>query len=479
VVADPSQGYSRDEAIEEASRCLNCQCLECVKVCPYLESYGSYPRKYIRQIHNNLAMDLGNHTANKMINSCRLCGLCAQVCPEHLDMGAVCKRARESMVEKGKMPPSAHDFALRDMQFSNGNLAAMARNEPGTSTSAYAFWPGCQLGGSDPDLVKRVYAYLKSRLSGGVGLILQCCGAPADWAGRRDLREAGISAILDRHRELGEPQLIVACSTCHRMLKAYAPAIDVLSIWSVMDELGLPESAGAGRGRTITLHDACTARHEPGFHQSARNVLLELGYAIEELPLHRETTECCGYGGLMRFVDPALAKEMVRRRISATENPYVVYCTMCRDQFASAGKPTRHLLDMVFRAGGDDQAATKGPGYSERHENRARLKRQLLQEVWGETMSEEGPGRSVVLVVPEEVRETLEERQILREDVRAVIEHAERTGARFVDPSSGHFLAHFKPASVTYWVEYYQSGETFVLVKAYSHRMEIVEEAPQ
>ncbi len=54
------------------------------------------------------------------------------------------------------------------------------------STSRYVFFPGCQLSASSPENVKRTYSYLTEKLEGGVGLMLRCCGAPADWAGRTE-----------------------------------------------------------------------------------------------------------------------------------------------------------------------------------------------------------------------------------------------------------------------------------------------------
>jgi glutamate synthase (NADPH/NADH) small chain len=39
--------------------------------------------------------------------------------------------------------------------------------------------------------------------------------------------------------------------------------------------------------------------------------------------------------------------------------------------------------------------------------------------------------------------------------------------------SSGHYLAYYKPVSVTYWVEYTPQDGAFLVHKAYSHRMEI------
>ncbi len=124
---DPSRGYSAEEAVSEATRCLRCECMECVKICEYLEQFKGYPKKYIRQIYNNLSIVMGQRHGNKFINSCSLCGLCKEVCPEGLHMGEVCKAARNIMVTQGKMPPSAHEFALQDMEFSNSDKATLVQ----------------------------------------------------------------------------------------------------------------------------------------------------------------------------------------------------------------------------------------------------------------------------------------------------------------------------------------------------------------
>ena len=70
----------------------------------------------------------------------------------------------------------------------------------------------------------------------------------------------------------------------------------------------------------------------------------------------------------------------------------------------------------------------------------------------------------------------MEERLILVEDLQQVIDYSERTGYRLLNRNTGHFMAHYKPASVTYWVEYSPSGDEFIIYNAYSHRMEIAED---
>ncbi|MEN6439603.1 MAG: pyridine nucleotide-disulfide oxidoreductase/dicluster-binding protein [Syntrophobacter sp.] len=472
------RGFSSDEAVREAQRCLQCQCLECVKVCEYLNAFRGYPKKLIREVYNNLSIVMGMRHANKLINSCSICGLCREVCPGDLHMGLVCGDARRALVDMGKMPPSAHDFPLRDMLFSNSEDCTLVRHQPGKSKSRYLFFPGCQLDASSPEHVKSAYLLLAEKLEGGVGLMLRCCGAPADWSGRAELFRTVLREFMAQWREMGRPQLITACSTCYEILKTHLAEVPVLSLWEVMDRLDVPGPRHPDSPGTVAIHDACTTRHEPHIHASVRNIVQRMGLTIEELPLGKEKTECCGYGGLMFFANPELAGKVIERRIGESPADYVAYCAMCRDYFASRGKRALHLLDLIFPSAmdGEDAATRKGPGLSQRHENRVHLRETLLKVLWGETVKEKEDYRRIKITIPADVREAMEKRLILEEDVQWVIDQAEKTGRRLLDNRNGRFLAYHKPRSVTYWVEYSPEESGFLIHNAYSHRMEIVEE---
>jgi len=93
-------------------------------------------------------------------------------------------------------------------------------------------------------------------------------------------------------------------------------------------------------------------------------------------------------------------------------------------------------------------------------------------------MPEQQAFESIRLILPETVQKMVEERLILVEDMQKVIEYAERSGKRMLNTVNGHTLAYYKPTSVTYWVEYTsQEDGSFLVHKAYSHRMEIGREA--
>ena len=473
LAANADSGYTKTEAGQEAQRCLLCECQECVKACEYLAHYRGYPKRYVREVYNNLSIVMGIHHANKMINSCSLCGLCEQICPGNLNMGEICHEARKMMVEKGKMPPSAHDFALRDMQFSNSESCTLTRNQPGCSSSEWVFYPGCQLAASSPRYVQQMYSFLRERLGGGVGLMLGCCGAPASWAGQEAVFQETRNNMENNWHSLGKPKIITACPTCYSLFKHDSPDMPVENLWTLLERIGLPEGNNrlAKTQQKLAIHDSCTTRHDAEIQTSVRNLLGKLGYQIEELPLSRESTVCCGYGGLMLYANKEVAHKVIDRRITESELDYLAYCSMCRDNFASQGKRTYHLLDLIFLGGQESLAAQAGPGYSQRQENRARLKQTLLREVWGEMVAE--PQSEVKVTIPADVLQLMEDRRILVDDVTKVIAHAESTGSKLKDARSGYYIAYFQPASVTYWVEYLPQADGFVVHNAYCHRIEI------
>jgi glutamate synthase (NADPH/NADH) small chain len=475
AAADPESGYSLDEAIAEAHRCLQCECLECVKVCAYLERFGAYPRKYAREIYNNESIVMGMRQANKLVNSCSLCGLCERVCPEDFAVQDLCLQARRSMVRRGKMPPSAHEFALQDMRFSLSERFRLARHAPGHSQSARVFFPGCQLCASAPGQIRRVYTYLLEALPERMGLMLGCCGAPAFWAGQEDEYRMVCDGFLKDWRGLGQPELIVACSTCFRMFSEHLPQVRTTSLWQLMDKTNLPPACAAGSRVPLAIHDPCTTRPYPAVQDAVRRIVKRLGVSAEELPLGRDKTECCGFGGLMQNANPDLSREVAARRARISPLDYLTYCAMCRDSLAAVGKRALHLLDVAFPDVADpDQAARRRPGWSERQENRARLRASLAKDLWDERAPAMQETERITLIIAPEVAQLLEQRRILAEDVQRVIYEAQKSGSVVVHPQTGRLKACHRPYRATIWVEYSSAPEGYVVHTAYSHRMEVM-----
>ena len=127
-----------------------------------------------------------------------------------------------------------------------------------------------------------------------------------------------------------------------------SPEARLISLWEIFDKWGLPHTDIAPGQTVMAIHDPCTSRHEVHVQQSVRNIVRTLGLEIAELPLSRDKTECCGFGGLMYFANRELADKVVERRTTETTTDLLAYCAVCCDHFQSVGKPTRHLLDLIF-----------------------------------------------------------------------------------------------------------------------------------
>lgn len=473
----------------EAARCLQCQCLECVKVCPYLEKYGEYPKKHARRIYNNLSIVKGVHQANRFINSCSLCGLCGTVCPTGFDMAPLCHEARRTLVHDGKMPPSTHEFALDDMAFSNGPHAALLRAPAGAETCAWLFLPGCQLAASAPDRVAQAWGILAGRLPGGTGIALRCCGAPALWAGRDDLAAVAAEELRQGWEAMGRPTLVVGCPSCATTLRTLLPDLSQTMLWSVLAEYGVGGQTMPAPS-ALTLHDPCAAREDEPLRATVRGLLTARGVAVHEPDLTGHHTECCGYGGLMAEADPDLARTVIQRRADASDLPFVTYCAMCRDRLAEAGSPASHLLDLLLPPlpGGNPDPAAPGPHITARQENRARLRDRLLREVYGETPPD--AVAPLTLRIGPDMRVVMERRRIVDEDLRGVIAEAERAGRYFIDADTGMRLACLRRVRVTHWVGYEpvpggagdgaggDATPAYAIRQAYAHRMVLPQRPP-
>jgi glutamate synthase (NADPH) small chain len=484
---NPDQGYTLEEALQEARRCIQCECLECVKVCAYLAHYKGYPKKYAREIYNNASIVMGTRQANKLINSCSLCGLCEQVCPEGFAMQELCLSARQGMVARDKMPPSAHEFALLDMAFSQGPAFAMARQDPALAStktsSAHLFFPGCQLCASAPQTVFDTYAYLRAKLEGGVGLLLDCCAAPAHWSGRQVQFQESLTRLRQKWHDLGKPRVIAACATCLKLFREHLKEVPLVSIWEIMAEVGQPNPQKYQFDRTrLAIHDPCTARHDAAEQQRVRALVAAVGMTVEELPLSGAHTECCGFGGLMQNAHPELATASLEKRAALSPSTYLATCAMCRDNLAAVGKPALHLLDLLFPSVDlPDPAARPRPGWSQRQENRARLKARFKKEVWKENLPEMEAHERIQLRMTPDVEALLEQRRILVSDIQKVILHAEASGQKFTHSASGRFKAAHAPYKATFWVEYEPYGDddsgmdanAYTIYNAYMHRMTV------
>ena len=450
----------RESAMAEAARCIGCHCDECVKGCAFLQHFNKFPRILTREIYNNVSIIMGDHMMNRPINACSLCGQCSVLCPNGYDMGEICRLARENMVYTGKMSLAPHEFALMDMVFSNDE-AFLCRKQPGFEKCKYVFFPGCQATAIAPATVRAAYLDLCQRLEGGVALMLGCCGAICDWAGRYEMYEDTVKFLDGKLAELGNPTIIAGCPTCKKQLSRH----ETVGIWEILETIGLPEKAKR-LDRPIAVHDACGARGDHATQDSIRRIAERLGCTVAPTDYEGDKSPCCGYGGLTQYTNREVAKKMTDSCLSRSELPYLSYCMACRDRFAREGRESMHILELVYGT-----AADHCPDISAKRYNRLSLKQELQKDVWNEEVEAAMPGFTIDYT-PEAI-EMMDDRMILKSDVTRVLQSLRETGEAILDEETGLIVTRARLGNVTFWVKFTETETGYLVHRAYSHRMTI------
>lgn len=368
------------------------------------------------------------------------------------------------------LPPAFHDFFIRDMNFSN-NESFFARTAPGYSTASHVFFPGCQLGASDPRYVEKTYDFLLEKIP-DTAIIQGCCGAPADWGADRFLNEATVSMLREEWTRMGKPVIIFACPTCKHQFEKFIPEAAGISLYRILEETGLPENHRSGY-EAACVFDPCSSRYDSGMQESVRKIAEKAGIKLTELFYSREKAQCCGWGGHIQVANPSLFIKMVDNRINGSQLPYITYCTNCNDTFSNKGKECVHILDIVHDL---DKKGIDPPTLSQRRKNRLAVKRAMLQKVWNFEMEEaDPPDETITIDIPEEVQQKMNRLMILDDEVFATISNSEASGYRIYDPGSGTYTGHLRIGIITYWVVYQKTGDRIQVRNVYSHRVEIVE----
>ncbi len=465
-----------ESARAEAARCLRCRCDACLRHCELMQGAKKFPKRLMDEAFSSInpsALDGHSTIGNRDISTCNLCGLCGDLCPESIDVGAYYLECRRTMQQNGTMPWVFHDFWLRDMEFTNSKAACVAKTPPGYAASQYMFFPGCQLGAAQPDAVAGLYRLLLECYP-DTALRTGCCGAPAVWAGREDLQQEVFEGIRKDWLSFGCPVAVFACPSCQKMFARYLPQMQTAFWWDVVKADKLPAAGGAGK--TLSVFDPCASRGNAAMQDKARKIVQDMGYTLRPLAHERDSAQCCGWGGHVAVAAPEYAKTVAQHRIAQSDTPYLAYCINCRDVFTQAGKECYHILDLVLGL----RPSNAPPTVTRRRHNRQSLKAQLLKELWEQEWRMKDEAGGMALFIPQPLREKLSAALILEEDVRAVVARCEETGQKLLRKNSDVLTGHGLVGYMTYWVEYRPcDGGGFELMNAYAHRMEIEEDKMQ
>ena len=359
--------------MSEIERVLkNCtECGICLEECDFLQKYCESPR----ELAVNYLQDKFADTP-EIPYSCNICSFCKFICHEGLDIGKMAMEMRQELVKLGIGPLTQHASIMEAQEFYVSDEFKVIIPSKDKTTKRL-FFPGCSLSAYSPDLVKKTYNYLDKELP-GTGIILGCCGGPAYLTGDLNTFELISKNLKAEVKELGASQIIVACPFCYSILKQYNPELDPVSLYTVLNEIGVPENKQ--ESAVYNIHDPCTARYEPEIQASIRSIIKKSGNSLIEILHSKDESQCCGMGGMVYAVDEELGKLRSRRTLDESDKDIVTYCATCRETLQGQGGHVIHVLDVIFNT--ELNNALKVPPNTPEvsTENMKSLKKMLIKE---------------------------------------------------------------------------------------------------
>lgn len=462
--------YTAEEAKAEAARCMLCDCTACMEACELLVHYKKKPPR----IGNDIFMDgqsrnsVSTASITRQTWSCNLCGRCETKCAEGVDLRSLFQLSRSDRVGSGNYPPAFHDYWLREMEFFTtvGNFIS---SPPGQVTCEYAFFPGCRLGASNPEYVIKSADFLSQTLNAGI--FLNCCGVPAFWAGEDTIFQKHLAELKVAWEKLGKPTLVTACATCGRLLEQFLSEIPIISLYDILAKEKVVSALIPFTHAAV--FDPCAVAGKSSIKKAVRLLASSNGIVLSD---YDSDGKCCGFGGHMQLANPCLYDKITKNRATCTDEPNIVYCSNCREVFASKGKECAHILDVVFGL-----KPCGVPTLEEKKENSMALKKELMKTY--KNKSYEPPRNlwdSLSLIIMPETQQKMERRLITLNDVRETVWRAEEMGEGFIS-TNGDILCSMVGKAVTYWVLYRKTTEPktkaqFTVIDVYCHRMRPREE---
>lgn len=205
-----------------------------------------------------------------------------------------------------------------------------------------AYWPGCSLSGTSPELAKRSLQLLKKRYH-KVDLILDCCFDPAFQNGDIDEVKEAVERIKSRLKTHGTKKLIIGCLNCKKIFDLFMPVVETEHILNALTISDKPFKNGSCL-KEIYLHHPCPSFRFKELQEDAEE-RLALNFTVKE---SSKIPMCCGSGGLSHALSEDLSKEFTEKVVEASKDSTIItYCMGCKNRFFKKGKRAYHILEFL------------------------------------------------------------------------------------------------------------------------------------
>lgn len=338
------------------------ECGDCVAECAFLAARGT-PKALAKRL-----LGADGETL-KVCYECSLCGLCRAVCQYGVEPDALFLEARREAVRSGVGPLPVHKKLLSFERAGFSPLFSLFALPKGCRT---VFFPGCSLPGSRPEATLWAFSRLREA-EPTLGAVLSCCGKPSHDLGRAQYFTEKFGRLSRSLTQAGVLRIVVACPSCYRVFKKYAPEFETVTVYSLLAAQGVERPTA---GFAALVHDSCVTRDFGEVHGAVRTLAAGAGVEVVERPERGQGTLCCGEGGGVSSAAPEFSACWTKRAAGGAKGlPILTYCSGCANYLGSLAK-TLHVLD-VAACGGEVELVRRPARGMGAYLNRLRVKARL------------------------------------------------------------------------------------------------------
>ena len=353
------------------------RCTLCADSCPTYVNSGDplvAPAFRLRMLKDLMKGSGVGEDACREAFRCTVCGRCMVACPFSIRTVDLWYLLRHYARLTGKWPAELSGLESSLLTY---------RNPYGADASLRTYW--AEVAGLDPSrLVKEearivlfmgctsAYRSVGQDVLAAAALILDragedwttlgeeewCCGCPllllGNWEAAKEFAEHNVKAIEAKGAEL----VATTCATCYKMLKLEYPAIlgrqPRFKVVHIVELLAKYFTELKFQARKLELrvayHDPCDLARVGGVVEAPRQLISEVAELVEFRD-SRERSTCCGGGGLLQVVDPALRLRIAERRVqeavAAGVNVLASACPACKASFVEVAREMDVELEVL------------------------------------------------------------------------------------------------------------------------------------
>lgn len=364
--------------MDEALICAYCG--YCRTVCPTYTGVGwesCSPRGRIQL--TRLLLEGTPLTAEQMtrLYQCTLCGHCTRVCSTRIDLREFWLAARAQTVERNLSPQGLS--ATRDNVAKTGNIYAYQNDERAgwaeymddapadlyqRKQAEVVYFVGCSSSFS-PRVQRIAESFVRLMTAAKVNFTILgegevCCGFPLKVAGMQGQAATLIERNLERVHATGARTIVFTCPACRMMWREeyarHLSGVRLLHSTELLAELIADRRLVLkDMKQVVTYHDPCDLARNGGVYDAPRQALNGIpGLQLVEVHERREEGLCCGGGGDLEMVDPALTQRVAVRtasKLAATGAQAIVtacpQCVRTLSRGAEQSAPGIEVLDLV------------------------------------------------------------------------------------------------------------------------------------